>query len=74
MLHVREFDDDEWFVVKNNAGSVLIYTTSSAIAYFVNHFTPKLDVNLRLTVGGDPGTRNTDSNTKIFHHVRRYRY
>ena len=72
MLQVRELDDEEWFVVKNNAGLILIYTTSSAIAHFINQYTPKLDPNLRVNVGGDPGTRG--KSPKIFHHVRRYRY
>lgn len=72
MLQVRELDDEEWFVVKNNAGSILIYTTSSSIAHFVNQFTPELDSNLRLTIGGDPGTRGAKTKTRLFHHVRRY--
>ena len=72
MLQVRELDDEEWFVVKNSAGLILIYTTSGSIAHFVNQFTPGLDPNLRLTVGGDPGTRKADKNQKVFHHVRRY--
>ena len=72
MLQVRELDDEEWFVVKNSAGSILIYTTSGSIAHFVNQFTPGLDTNLRLTIGCDPGTRNTTTMAKVFHHIRRY--
>lgn len=72
MLQVRELDEEEWHIVTNSANQILIYTTSSAIAHFVNAFTPKLDPHLRLTVGGDPGTRG--NSPKVFHHVRRYCY
>lgn len=72
MLQVRELDDEEWFVVKNNAGLILIYTTSGSIAHFVNQFTKDLDPNLRLSVGGDPGTKRQAPGNKLFHHVRRY--
>ena len=72
MLQVRELDLEEWHVVTNRADQILIYTTSSSIAHFINNFTPTLNNNLRLNVGGDPGTKS-HSDKRIFHHVRRYR-
>ena len=72
MLITRTIDGEDWHIVTNNQGAILIYTTDGAIAHFVNNFTPKLDPNLRLTVGGDPGTRRRENNP-VFHHIRRYR-
>lgn len=74
MLTTRTIDNQDWHMVTNSQGSVLIYTTDGAIAHFVNQFTPKLDPNLRLTVGGDPSTRRNSSKNPVFHHIRRYRY
>jgi hypothetical protein len=76
MLQVRTLDDEDWHVVSNSVGQILIYTTSSSIAHFVNQYTPKLDPSLRLNVGGDPATRRRRGDTggtPVFHHVRRYR-
>ena len=71
MLITTTIDGEDWHMVTNNQGAILIYTTDGAIAHFVNQFTPKLDPELRLTVGGDPGTRKP--NNRVFHHIRRYR-
>jgi hypothetical protein len=71
MLQIRELDLDSKHVVTNNVGLILIYTTNGYLATIVNSFTPTLDPNLRLNVGGDPGTRNNKT-PRIFHHVRRY--
>ena len=72
MLRVKETHDVTYYIVSNNQGTILIYTTSSAIAYFVETHTHNLDPNLRLNVGGDPGTRRTNLHHPIFHHIRRY--
>lgn len=70
MLKTITIDGEDWHTVMNNQGLVLIYTTDGAIAHYVNQFTAKLDPNMRLTVGGDPGTRKP--NPRVFHHIRRY--
>ena len=60
------------YMVTNQEGLCLIRTTNSGIAQYVNAFTRRINPNLRLNVGGDPGTRNTKQ-PRLFHHVRRYR-
>jgi len=72
MLQIRELELESKHVVTNNVGLILIYTTNGYLATIVNSFTPTLNPNLRLNVGGDPRTRK--SNPRIFHHVRRYQY
>jgi hypothetical protein len=73
MLYVT-YDECEVpiYMVCNDQGLCLIVTTDNAIANFVNKHSKNLDHNLRLNVGGDPGTRK--SNPKIFHHIRKYRH
>jgi hypothetical protein len=44
-------------MVTNDQGSCLIRTTSSALANFVESHSKGIDPQLRLCVGGDPGTR-----------------
>lgn len=74
MLYVTE---DECgipiYMVTNNQGLCLIRTTDGYIAMVLNSISKNIDPNLRLNVGGDPGTRNNKT-PRIFHHVRRYRY
>lgn len=67
----RETDETgvSTYMVCNDAGLCLIRTTSSAIAYFVESHAQGIPPTLRLTVGGDPGTR---SDRKIWQHVRRW--
>lgn len=57
------------YMVCNDAGLCLIYTTSSRIAEFVERHSRGVPPTLRLTVGGDPGTRTT---THLWQHVRRW--
>lgn len=59
------------YMVCNDEGYCLIRTTSNLIAQFVHSHSKGIDTKLRLTVGGDPGTR--DRRIPIFHHIRRYR-
>ncbi len=67
-------DEDEngmiTYMVCNDQGSCLIRTTSGNIAAFVNNHSKGIDPNLRLLIGGDPGSRQ--SKKPIFHHIRRY--
>lgn len=67
-------DEDEngiiTYMVCNDQGNCLIRTTSRRIAHFVNVHSKGISSDLRLTVGGDPGTKQT--RTPIFHHIRRY--
>lgn len=58
-------DGQTYYTVCNPQGTCLIRTTSGAIAQFVENHTKNLNPELRLTVGGDPGTRNV-SNPKLF--------
>jgi hypothetical protein len=48
-------------MVTNDQGLCLIRTTSSAIANFVDSHSRGIDPNLRLCLGGDPGTRKNKS-------------
>ena len=59
------------YMVCNDAGLCLIRTTNGAIAWYVHTKSLGVDPNLRLSVGGDPGTRQ--ARRPVFHHVRRYR-
>jgi hypothetical protein len=58
-------------MVTNDQGLCLIRTTDSAIAEFVDRHSKGVDPNLRLTVGGDPGSR--DRSPPIWKHIRRAR-
>jgi len=58
------------YTVCNDQGTCLIRTTNGAIARFVHEHSKGINPNLRLTVGGDPGTRQKEK--PIFHHIRRY--
>jgi hypothetical protein len=57
------------YMVTNDQGLCLIRTTDSEIAKFVNQHSKGVDPKLRLTVGGDPGSK--DKNPPIWKHVRR---
>ena len=59
------------YMVTNNEGLCLIRTTDGYIATVINSITKNINPDLRLNVGGDPGTRN-NLTPRIFHHVRRY--
>jgi hypothetical protein len=69
MLFVRYFDGVPQYVVCNEAGVCLIVTSSSAIAGFVENHVKGIDPELRLNIGGDPGTKKE---RKLWHHVRKY--
>lgn len=69
MLIVRQFDGITQYVVCNEAGDCLIVTTSSKIAEFVERHTKGVPRQLRLNVGGDPGTK---VEKKLWHHIKRY--
>jgi hypothetical protein len=58
------------YMVCNDAGSCLIRTADGYIAHYIHYLSKGIDTNLRLTVGGDPGTRQATH--PVFHHVRRY--
>jgi len=73
MLYVTNDEDGlPIYMVTNNEGLCLIRTTNGGMALYINAFTKNISPNLRVNVGGDPGTRNNKS-PRIFHHVRRYR-
>lgn len=70
MLFVRYYDGVAQYVVCNEAGTCLIVTTNGAIAEFVENHVKGISPELRLNIGGDPGTK---TERKIWHHVRKYR-
>lgn len=69
MLIIRNFDGITQYVVCNEAGKCLIVTTSSAIAEFVERHVKGISPDLRLNIGGDPGTK---VEKKLWHHIKRY--
>ena len=71
MLYI-DYDDRgvPVYLVTNDQGLCLIRTTHGAIAEFVHQHSPGIDPKLRLTVGGDPGTRV--KHAPIWTHVRRF--
>lgn len=70
MLFVEDQDGIVIYTVCNDAGLCLIRTRNGAIANFVQKHSKGISPDLRLTVGGDPGTRQ--SRRPIFHHIRKY--
>ena len=67
-------DRDPWglskWMVVNNQGLCLVSTTDSRLAKFVEyHVRQGVAAELRLLIGGDPGSANTAK--PIWHHVRR---
>lgn len=69
MLIIRKFDGITQYVVCNDAGDCLIVTTSSKIANFIEKNVKGVNSELRLNVGGDPGTK---VEKKLWHHIKRY--
>jgi hypothetical protein len=69
---IRTQDDNGMttYMVCNDAGTCLIFTTNGYMAQYIHLLSKGVDLNLRLTIGGDPGTRK--GTAPIFHHVRRY--
>ena len=58
------------YTVCNDQGLCLIRTSNGLIARYVHILSRGVAPDLRLTVGGDPGTRQ--ARHPVFHHVRRY--
>ena len=56
-------------MVTNDQGLCLIRTTSSALAFFVDRHSKGINPDLRLCIGGDPGTRK--GNAPIWTFVRK---
>ena len=57
------------YTVCNDQGLCLIRTRDRQIAEYVDSHSRGIDHRLRLTVGGDPGTR--DRNRPIWQYIRR---
>ena len=60
------------YMVCNDVGLCLIRTTNSYIARYVEIMSKGRATDLRLNVGGDPGTKRTQT-PAVFHHTKRYR-
>lgn len=58
------------YMVTNDQGSCLIFTTNGQIANYVEQHSYGIDPGLRLCVGGDPGSRRAQR--PLFHHIRQY--
>ena len=71
MLFVTEDEVGiQTYMVTNDQGLCLIYTTSRTIANFVNQHSRGLPSGSYLVVGGDPKSRRRE-NRPIFHYTRR---
>ena len=57
------------YIVTNDEGAILLYTSDSKMANYVNDRSKGVDPEFRLRVGGDPGTKTSSS---IWHHVRQF--
>ena len=64
-----ETTGETFYMVCNDAGLCLIRTRSSVIAMFIEQRVKGIPSTLRLTVGGDPGTK---TERKLWQHVRRF--
>lgn len=60
----------ERYMVTNDQGLCLIYTTSRSIAHFVDSHSRGIPSGTYLVVGGDSKARRKE-NRPIFHHTRR---
>ena len=70
MLSVSEDENGiERYMVTNDQGLCLIYTTSRAIAHFVNQHSRGAPPGAYLVVGGDLKSRRRE-NRPIFHYTR----
>lgn len=69
MLSVGKSGLTRMYTVTNDQGLVLLYTSDSRMAHFINNQSKGVDSELRLRVGGDPGTILDKS---IWHHVRQF--
>ena len=69
MLYITNSGLTKMYVVTNDEGLVLLYTSNAKMARFVNEQSKGVDPNLRLRIGGDPGTNTSKS---IWHHVRQF--
>ena len=58
------------YMVTNDEGVCLLRTTDKFIANFINKHSVGVDPNLRITIGGDPGT--SQNKVPLFHHIRQY--
>ena len=55
-LRRNDIGVERFYSAYNNSGSLLIYTTSGKMASFVADHARLVDSDMRLRVGGDPGT------------------
>lgn len=60
------------YTVCNDQGLLLVYTSDATLARFVSkHVDQGVDPDLRLRIGGDPGTNNA-LDAPIWTHVRKF--
>lgn len=69
MLYVSKSGLTTMYIVTNDEGLILLYTSNGKMAHYVSEKSKGIDPNLRLRVGGDKGTK-TDN--PLWHHVRKF--
>jgi hypothetical protein len=69
MLYISNSGLTTMYIVTNDEGQILLYTSDSRMANYVNARSKGIDSEFRLRVGGDPGTKTSKS---IWHHVRQF--
>jgi hypothetical protein len=69
MLYISNSGLTTMYIVANDKGQILLYTSNSKMAHFVDERSRGVDPEFRLRVGGDPGTKTSNS---IWHHVRQF--
>jgi hypothetical protein len=70
MLYIERLESGTYYTVTNNQGDILIYTTSSAIADYVERRVRKVPRHLRLAVGGD--SKRTNIPNTIWRYPNRF--
>ena len=69
MLYISNSGLTTMYIVTNDKGQILLYTSDSRMANYVNNRSKGIDPEFRLRVGGDSGTKTSKS---IWHHVRQF--
>jgi hypothetical protein len=73
MLKVERDDCGiDTYIVYNDYGDVVLYTTDGQLARIVAYCIPGVRRDHRLTIGGD--VRRSEKYIKVFHHIRNYQF
>jgi hypothetical protein len=69
MLYISNSGLTPMYIVTNDEGLMLLYTSNSKMARYVNEQSKGIDPDLRLRIGGDKGTK---AEHPLWHHVRKF--